>query len=213
MCRPPKHGKLHAPVETPDSAQVGSVSAERVVGAASASELTQEPSSGSDASLDPGPSTSYANATELRRARRERRAACSPDRDSRVRISKRLRRISPSPGRRHTRLQDAPCGAELCSPWTSDSGSEFLESVGDQQSQAIDRQRGAKLPSVPRRTIQAHIEPSFVSVETAQVHASGVRESLGAKSATERKLEMMRPQVPETPAASEDEFIIVQKQK
>lgn len=44
-----------------------------------------------------------------------------------------------------------------------------------------------------RRTIQGHIQPSFVSAETAEAQSTNVRESLGAMSATERKFALTAP--------------------
>lgn len=214
---PPKRGtSRQAPVEAPDNSQVGSPSPERVVSVTSDS---QQPTSDSDASFDPGPSTSYADAAELRRGRavtrvpsdatsHQRGAARSPARERR--ISKRLRRTSPSPKATPARLKEAPCRAELCFPSTSDSGRAFSGSTGAHLPQAKDRQRGSELPSSPHRTIQAHIQPTFVSAEAVEARASAVRESLAAISASERKLKLTKPRTAETPAASEEEYIIVQ---
>ncbi|KAH6948765.1 hypothetical protein HPB50_026192 [Hyalomma asiaticum] len=82
----------------------------------------------------------------------------------------------------------------------------------DAPADAINQRGGATIVPGERHTIQGHIQPSFVSAETAEVQSTTVRESLGAMSATERKFALTT--TPEcatmmTPG-EEEEYVMVQ---
>ncbi|KAH6945590.1 hypothetical protein HPB50_009256 [Hyalomma asiaticum] len=83
----------------------------------------------------------------------------------------------------------------------------------DAPADAVNQRGDAAIVPSERRTIQGHIQPSFVSAEAAEAQSTTVRESLGAMSATERKFALTTTTTPErttTPMPGEEEYVMMQ---
>ncbi|XP_077517393.1 uncharacterized protein LOC144128162 [Amblyomma americanum] len=117
----------------------------------------------------------------------------------------------------HAEMSPQPTTASEGSPMpsTSSGASTVLQrgrtlDAADAPAAVLAAHRSVDSSPRERRTIQAHLKTRFVSVESAELQASRVRESLRAVSATERKFGLTGSQENAIPAPPEEEFMLVQ---
>ncbi|KAH6943946.1 hypothetical protein HPB50_000791 [Hyalomma asiaticum] len=92
------------------------------------------------------------------------------------------------------------------SPNEEDRAVQIDGEMTDAPADAVNQRGDAAIVPGKRRTIQGHIQPSFVSAEAAEAQSTTVRKSLSAMSAIERKFALTTtPECATTPTPGEEE--------
>lgn len=148
-----------------------------------------------EVTLDPQPSTSYRNPADNAEVVRRRCVSESSTEGMLIDVITHQREAARSPNRDRAVEHD---GETIDAEMTGASAD------------AVNQRSDNETLLGERRTIQGHIQRSFLSAQTAEAQSTTVRESLGAMSATERKFALTASQERETMPAPEEEYVLMQ---